>query len=64
MLFRDIDSGAVRKLRIGSYLTIDQCNTVSYSSPLGRLLLGTSTGEEVYGEVRGEERGFEILDIS
>jgi len=59
----DLDNGEIRTYRIGSYMVFNGAGTVSYSSPLGRLLMGAVPGEERHGEVAGDEKSFLVLEV-
>jgi transcription elongation GreA/GreB family factor len=59
----DLDSGEEKTLMIGSYMTFDKDGTVSYNAPLARILLGGETGEVRRGEIAGELRKFEIVEV-
>ena len=63
ILLRDQDSGNEQELRIGSYLVFENSGTISYHSPLARLLIGAAVGEERSDFIRDEWRTFEVLEI-
>ncbi len=58
---RDEDTGEVREWRIGSYMVFDQRSSLSYRSPLAKVLLGAGVGAVVEGEVAGSKKKFSIL---
>jgi len=61
--YEDIDTGEVLTARVGSYMTFDGSNTMSYNSPIGRLLMGARAGEERFGTVGGQSRAFRVLEV-
>lgn len=63
--FRDLESGQVQTLTIGSYMSFGEraSDAVSYAAPLARILIGAEVGEEPEGVVRGQTRSVEILQI-
>jgi len=62
--FRDEANGIIKTYNIGSYLVlINKENTISYATPIARLLIGAQIGEMRSGEIAGEKRDFYILKI-
>ena len=51
-------------VKIGSYFVINSQNTISYNSPLGKILLGTRKGEIRTGIIGGKEKRFIITNIA
>jgi transcription elongation factor GreA len=60
----EIDTGVEKTVFIGSYQVFGNDGKISYSSPLGKMLLGGEEGEVVAGVVAGKEKKFEIVSIS
>lgn len=61
---RDLDDGSQRRFRVGSYMTFNGDETVSYNAPVVRLLIGAQPGELREGEVAGENKAFEVLEVA
>jgi transcription elongation factor GreA len=60
----ETDTGEEKTVLIGSYQVFGGNGKVSYSSPLGKMLLGSEEGEIVFGEIAGREKKFEIVSIA
>jgi transcription elongation GreA/GreB family factor len=56
-------SGRERTLRIGSYMVFNGDRSVSYDSPLGRLLVGAQEGDVREGIICGTPTSVEILEV-
>lgn len=63
VVLRDLDSDEVITLTIGSYMTFEQQDVVSYEAPLARLILGSSPGEVLEGNIGGKPRTFEVCEL-
>ncbi|HEY4498539.1 MAG TPA: GreA/GreB family elongation factor [Candidatus Paceibacterota bacterium] len=61
--YRDVDAKEEKTIVIGSYLTFDS-DSVSYNTPLARILVGGSVGELRDGKIGKKEHHFEIIEIS
>lgn len=63
----DDDTDQKRHIRISSYKVLtkeDGVENISYSSPLGKLLIGSGVDDSVSGEIAGTIRNFTIESIS
>lgn len=60
---RDLATGKERIVRIGSYLVLSGDPSISYASPLARLLLGVQEGALVEGIIGGAEVQIEVLEV-
>jgi transcription elongation GreA/GreB family factor len=59
----EIASGRERTFRIGSYMVFNGDPSISYASPLGRLLVGAQEGDLREGIIAGERTQIEILEV-
>ena len=59
----DVAADDEKTIKIGSYMTFNGSETVSYAAPLAKLLLGAAVGEVKKGQIGGRTKEFEILDI-
>lgn len=48
---------------IGSYLTFDRPNTISYATPFGQIILNARKNTTRRGKIAGEKRSMKILEI-
>lgn len=60
----ELESGKQRTVFIGSYQVFGNDGKISYSSPLGKMLLGGEEGDVVVGEIAGKEKKFEIVSVA
>jgi len=62
---RDEISGETQIAKIGSYMVLKcgEMKTISYNSPLARILIGAKVGEKKEGFIGGKKRGYSILKI-
>ena len=60
--FEDLITGQVSSLRIGSYQVFKD-DSISYTTPVARLLLGASIGTVRRGRIGGEEKHFRIINV-
>ncbi|MEK7520592.1 MAG: GreA/GreB family elongation factor [Patescibacteria group bacterium] len=64
VVFRDVNSGERRKIKIGSFMILNGAKgVVSYNAPLGRLLYGSCAGEVREGEIGGKKKTFRIVSV-
>lgn len=60
---QDLQDGAVKKFKIGSYMNFDSGDAISYDSPLAKLLMEAEPGERLDGMIGGRRRRFQVLAI-
>ncbi|MEK7588912.1 MAG: GreA/GreB family elongation factor [Patescibacteria group bacterium] len=60
---KDLSTEEEKILKIGSYIVFTGENTISYNSPLARLLIGAKIGDLREGTLGGKSHEFEILSI-
>jgi transcription elongation GreA/GreB family factor len=62
--FEDTDTGNRRTIRIGSYMSFSNSpDTISYTAPLGRILLGAARGQELSGVINGRMREYIVVSV-
>lgn len=62
--FEDMATGEIQAYKISSYMILKQRHGfISYDSPLSKILMGGTAGEEKKGEIAGKEKIFKILKI-
>jgi transcription elongation GreA/GreB family factor len=59
----DIETGEEKRVRIGSYRVFENHGAVSYSAPLGQILLGAKEGDTVTGVIAGKPKKFAIVGV-
>ena len=64
IIIMDDKTEDIKKIRIGSYYTFGDSDTVSYNSPLGSLILGSRQGDIVSGTICGVKKSYEIIQIN
>ena len=63
---RDLDSGAEKVFRVGSYMVFEETNdppTLSYDAPLPKSLIGAKEGEEREAFFGGEKHHLKVVKI-
>ena len=61
---KDEVTGRIQTYNIGSYMILAKKeNTISYNTPIARLLIGAQVDEVRSGEIAGKKRNFRILKI-
>lgn len=58
----DQNTGKEENILIGSYLTLDE-KSVSYESPLGKLIIGAKCGETKTGKIGSIKKSVKIIEI-
>jgi transcription elongation GreA/GreB family factor len=62
--FEDESNNEIQTYRVGSYMVLrEDKDTISYDSPLARLLIGAQVGDLREGVVGGKKRSFRIIKI-
>ena len=62
---RDDQSGAERRIRIGSYMMFGEYDEsiISYNAPLARMLIGGKVGDTREAVIGGKKKVFYILKV-
>lgn len=64
VIFKDEITGKIQMFNIGSYMVLTKKkNSISYDTPIARLLIGAQVGEVREDIVGGRKRSFRILKI-
>lgn len=56
-------TGETRALKIGSFMTFDDPNVMSYNSPLAKIVIGARVNDVKTAKIAGQQQEFRILAI-
>ncbi len=62
--FFDLDYEELLSYRIGSYMVFGQPDSISYVSPIARILIGRKVNQVCSGKINSQRRSFRIDNIS
>jgi transcription elongation factor GreA len=60
---KDLETETIQTYRIGSHIAFTK-DSISYASPIGKLLLGKKIGQRISGMIGTKEKSLEIIDIT
>lgn len=64
VIIKDFKDSQTRTVRMGSYMSFsDDSEVISYTSPMGKILMGAKVGEFKLGQINKEQRLFKVLEI-
>ncbi len=63
LIIRDEQTKKTQKIKIGSYMVLKEKETISYNSPLARVLIGAEAEETRIGKIGGKEKKYKIIEI-
>ncbi len=61
--FEDLEERETLTYQVGSYMTFDREDAISYVSPVAKILIGGRIGETRTGKINEQTRSFKILDV-